>query len=334
MNSINDKVTVIIRSVGERTEQLCQALTLAQGICPANVVIVRESPFSAAMRESFAVGIERGRPWTLCNDADVLLRPGAVAQMVQLAEQQAENTCEIQGYILDKYYGGPRQGGVHLYRTALLPESLASIPAEGLNIRPESHTLEAMKAKGYPWVTVPYWVGLHDFEQYYRDIFRKCFVHAHKHQQSTELFLAIWRDGAADDVDYRVALHGFAAGIAHYDNVRIDTRQEIYQTQFAALQIAEKEELPAGNHSLDAIEHIITTWVELEPYRRHFPTQMGLVALDRKPAQALQSLSARERFSRRQSDVGTVRMLPYLIGWLLRRTGTRIQEWASSQNES
>lgn len=34
MTDLNNKVTIIIRSVGERTEQLCRELILAQGVAP------------------------------------------------------------------------------------------------------------------------------------------------------------------------------------------------------------------------------------------------------------------------------------------------------------
>jgi hypothetical protein len=128
MTNLNDKVTIIIRSVGERTEKLCRELILAKGVFAENVVVVREAPFSAVMRKSFETGIQLGLPWTFCVDADLLLRPGAVEKMLHLGDAQPENVCEIQGYILDKFYGRPRQGGVHLYRTAILPLVLASIP--------------------------------------------------------------------------------------------------------------------------------------------------------------------------------------------------------------
>ena len=76
--SLIDRTSVIIRSAGERTEQLCRKLIIEQGVSPENLVAIKEVPFSAALKKSFQAGIERGLKWTLCNDADVLLRPGAV----------------------------------------------------------------------------------------------------------------------------------------------------------------------------------------------------------------------------------------------------------------
>jgi hypothetical protein len=311
MGSINNQLTIIIRSVQERTEQLCHDLILAQGVDPDIIVIVREAPFSVALRKSFQIGLERGLPWTLCVDADLLLRSGSIQRMLELAKQQPENVCEIQGYILDKFFGGPRPGGVHLYRSSLLSKAVSFMPNDGLDIRPEFQILQIMQSKGYPWVSVPDVVGLHDFEQYYRDIFRKCFVQAHKHEYLTDLFLSIWRKWANNDRDYWVALQGFAAGIAHHEDVRIDTRQVFLQNGFDRLQIKEKAPLASGQLSLDSVENIINSWIEPHLYQEKFPTKMGLIS---EP-------SLKDSFLRQLKRLGFFRIIPYSIGCLLNRIG-------------
>ena len=326
-DNLNDLVSVIIRSAGERTEQLCKNLIIEQGVSPENLCIVKEAPFSAALKITFELGIERDLKWTLCNDADVLLRPGAVENMIVLAEQQNENVCEIEGYILDKFFGGPRNGGVHLYRSSVLLKALEYIPPEGLDIRPEHHTRQALAAIGYPWKTVPYLVGIHDFEQYYKDIFRKCFVHAHKHLNLTELFLSIWREKAACDMDYVVALQGFAKGVEHYGEVFIDSRQEIYQALLSKLQLQEKQALALEKYSLASIEKIINNWVEPNLYRDQYPTKFGLVP-DEK-----QQLTKKQRFLQKVADFGVIMIFPFTIGWFLQATGKQLQDWARSSRK-
>lgn len=271
-----DKATVIIRSVGERTEALCRQLILAQGVPEEAVVVIREAPFSAALRKSYEIGIERDRPWTFCVDADLLLRPGAVARMLEIAISQPSAVCEVQGYILDKFFGGPRLGGVHLYRTEHLSQALRCIPREGVNIRPEYHTLQAMQAAGSPWRTVRYLVGLHDFEQRYADIFRKCFVQAHKHSNFAELFLSVWRAQAAADADFQVALAGFARGIAHWGAVRIDVSDQLYREGLTALELTEKPDLPLETWYPERVEDMIRTWREPAIYWRYFPDRQQL----------------------------------------------------------
>lgn len=320
-----EKVTVVIRSVGERTEAVCRQLILEQGVAEDAVFTIREAPFSQAMRVGFQIGLEQGRPWTFCVDADLLLRPFSVVKMVALAEQQAENVCEVQGYILDKFFGGPRTGGVHLYRTGLLDRVLAAIPAEGVNIRPEYHTLTAMKDAGFPWVKVPELVGLHDFEQRYADIFRKCLVQAHKHAHFTDLFLSIWRAGASDDPDYRVALAGYARGIEHYGEVHIDVRSALFRASVGALGLADKPAMESADWSLDRVEDVINNWTEPEAYRSRFPTRMGLVP------------TVKGRFVllfHRMGNQGISSTFLYALGWLFEGLGRRIQHVAAKLSKS
>lgn len=287
MNPFLDDVTIIIRSTGERTEALCRELIRDQGVAGDQIFIIRESPFSQALVRSYTIGLAEKRRWTFCVDADLLLRPNCVQQMVALAEQQDGRVCEVQGYILDKFFGGPRSGGVHLYRTVHLDKALKLIPEEGVDIRPEHHTLEAMKNDGYPWVSIKYLCGLHDFEQYYKDIFRKCFVQAHKHLELAGIFLPIWRDGAPNDVDFQVALHGFAAGLAHFDDVYIDSRQSVYELAFSKLPVEEKGDMPAQTFSLQRVEEIISGWQEPEIYLKSYPDKMGLHPRSTQPSKGL-----------------------------------------------
>ena len=317
--SVKDRVSIIIRSAGERTEQLCQQLILEQAVPPENLAVVKEAPFSAALKKSFEAGIERGLKWTLCNDADILLRPGAVETMVNLAEQQNEQVCEIQGFVLDKFFGGPRNGGVHMYRTSLLSKALERIPHGGSNVRPEFQTLQGMEALGYPYRTVPYLVGIHDFEQYYRDIFRKCFIHTYKHLEMAELLLSVWREKAKNDMDYVVALHGFANGVEHYGEVSIDSTLETYPTLLSAYHVQEKNELASGSYSLADIEELINNWVEPDLYRQLYPTKFGLLIgqEDKK--------SVNQRIAELKTEIGIYKLIPYAIGSVLQKIGRWLQ---------
>ena len=225
--NLGDRVGVVIRSSGERTETLCRELALAQGIGEDQIAIVREAPFPRALRASYEMGIQLGRPWTLCLDADVLLLPGAIADMVTLADRQASSLFEFAGQVLDKFFGGSRGAGHRLYRTALLSEGVECIPLGHNPIRPEWHTIEVMRSRGHPWRHMTYLAGLHDFEQYNRDIFRQCFAYAHKHQKFTELFLSYWRAERSADQDYEVALREFIAGLQFEGELVIDSRHEI-----------------------------------------------------------------------------------------------------------
>jgi hypothetical protein len=268
--------SIIVRSAGERTIELCEKLILEQGIEKQNIFFVREVPFSAAMKKSFNLGISAGLPWTFCVDADVLLRPGSIDHMVEIASGLDDKVCEIQGMMLDKFFAGPRPGGIHLYRTLLLPEVLKRVPGEGTDIRPEFHTLKRMQAEGFPYAKVPYIVGIHDFEQYNFDIYRKCYVHGLKHIKHAEMLVSIWKDLSVTDDDFKVALKAFSDSIRHTEPAFINSKQDIYNRLFRESGFREKDELDPDAYSLTSIENIINNWIEPEAYMKKFPTRWGL----------------------------------------------------------
>jgi hypothetical protein len=269
-----NSTTIIIRSVGERTEGLCKKLILEQGVHENAINIINEAPFSKAMKVGFEIGIAEKRAWTFCVDADLLLRQGSILKMVQHAEKLPQNVCEIQGFVLDKFFGGPRKGGIHLYRTSLLEKVIKEIPFEGIDIRPETYTLNAMQKNGYPWHTVQELVGLHDFEQSFEDIFRKCFVQAHKHLNLTELFISYWRNRSLLDSDYKIALVGFSEGIKHFGNVRIDKKAAYFLDSMRNLDLILKDDIELNDWDLDRVENIISNWEEPYEYWKYFPTGM------------------------------------------------------------
>src|SRR4051812_46673936 len=96
---LSDQVTIVIRSIGERTEAACIDSVVAQGIDRDAIVLIKQSPFSLALRSGLEAGIAAGRPWTFCIDADVILREGAVASMLAHARRQPETVSMVQGLL-------------------------------------------------------------------------------------------------------------------------------------------------------------------------------------------------------------------------------------------
>ena len=313
-------VTTVIRSVGERTEALCKSIILGQGVPNSNTVIVNETPFSKALDKSFSIGIENDLPWTLCIDADVLLRPNALKQLISVANKQNDRVCEVQGFVLDKFHGGVRYGGPHLYRTSLLKLVKDFIPSEGVSVRPETYALNKMNKNGYPWYSVTLLAGIHDYEQYYRDIFRKCFVYAHKYPDRLENFVSHWRLMLKNDFDYEVALGGLAAGIEYNKNVYIDANRLIYYEKFAEKNIKEKVKLNTDEYSASHIEEIIQGWgkmpenMKIKSIRLNFNGKVVRAASSDK----LYLLKNKAR------HLGFIRVLPWLIGFMMKSIGGRI----------
>lgn len=216
MSSLEKDVAVIIRSVGERTEALCKALVMNQ-VPRANVLLIRERPFGAAVRRTLELGIEKGQRWTLAVDADVLLRRHAIRDLLDWAETEKREFFFANFMVADRFLGEIRCGGAHLYRSSLLREGLrhadCTIDADE---RPESLVRVRMAGAGFPWLQVENLViGLHGFEQSYRDIFRTSFTYALKHPASQiQRCARAWERLMERDEDFRVALAGAKAGMA------------------------------------------------------------------------------------------------------------------------
>ncbi len=328
-------VIVVIRSVGERTEAACREL-LAQQVPKDNIVTVSNAPFSATLADSYRAGIDRELPWTLCIDADVLVGPGVVGKLLEAAAKAEDAVCEMQGYMLDKLFGVRRAGGIHLYRTSLLSKALRLIPREGEDIRPEFYTLNKMAQAGHPWVETPLVVGLHDFEQFHRDIFRKCYVHARKFAAQMHLLVEYWRRMAVQDDDYRVALWGLAAGIVDTGDIRVDVRRDYgFSKWIPAEQWTEKRALEPGQITPGDIEGTLAEWASpgeaLERFAGSWTQEIVHDGASRQVAARTSSLAKAHRMMR---DVGLLRMLPWAMGRTLGKVGHRLERLASHSKGS
>ena len=329
INSLKDRVSIIIRSSGERTEFLCKELVLAQGLPAENITVIKQVPFSRSLYAAYEAGIASDRPWTLCLDADVLLLNNSIQELVRYAENQAPSIFEIRGLVLDKFFGGLRQGGTHLYRTSLLPQALIFIPLEQDQIRPEQHTLDAMKAQGFPWKRMNYLTGIHDFEQYYRDIFRKGFVQAHKHQEYAEIFISYWPEMAGRDFDFTIALKGYIEGLEYQGHVRIDVQQDIYREGFDNLHMIEKPDLQPGSFSLPDIDSLVKNWKEPKSYHKYFNFEM-ISRANERPKYSIRKMNLAEK----RKVLGPIKYKLYLIGWGIEKAGDRIKKLVDKQVES
>ncbi|MCB0429392.1 MAG: hypothetical protein KDD54_04695 [Flavobacteriales bacterium] len=250
-------VSVIIRSVSERTEKQCHEAVCAQ-VPEGHVRIVKERPFSNAVRATYRVGMEMGLKWTIGLDADVILTTRAIRQLVSFANAQPAEVFEVQGRILDKLFCIPKSGGPHAYRTSLLDKAMAFIPEEGSSLRPESAAFVSMKKIGHPFVHGEQVFGVHDFEQYYMDIYRKAFVHAHKFEKFRDVLLKSWKAMAETDPDYQVAIRGFLDGISHKGQVYIN--RDHFETSITRIKgletFQEKQHITDPLHATYA-DHLI-----------------------------------------------------------------------------
>lgn len=236
-------VSIVVRSASERTADLCMA-SLKQALPNSPVHRIEVAPFSAAVKEGWKVGLAQGTQWILCIDADVIVSPEGLRDLISCAERQDSSVFEVQGLILDKFIPVYRPAGNHLYRAALVERAMNLIPEEGTSLRPESDMLKRMSDAGFPWVQCSSVVGLHDYGQLYNDIYRKCFLHARKHAHLLPLVESYWTEKGKTDADFKVALFASTMGRLYEDKVLVDKRflSEEIERGLDFLGLAEKSE--------------------------------------------------------------------------------------------
>lgn len=234
---------VVLRKANERTASAAEKLISSQ--CPPEIglTLIEERPFEKALKACYNAGLDAGREWTVTIDADMLLLPGAIDRLVESAIAMPECNIELEGRVFDKVIGVYRPAGLRIYRTELLDRAMKLIPPYGQVIRPEYETLQAMGRLGYPSRFIPDVLALHDFEQFYFDLYRKSFVHARKHAWLVGSILERCQANIVTDPDFLVILKGLWDGLTTNDTVSID-RQLFVEKGERALQelgLMEKE---------------------------------------------------------------------------------------------
>ncbi|WP_417237084.1 MULTISPECIES: hypothetical protein [Flavobacteriaceae] len=238
----NSNVTVIIRATDERSIEACKQCVLTE-IKESNLHIIKEVPFSKAVQKTFEIGIASNEKWTLAIDADLILLPNAITNMLKAAEKYNDNLYVFQGFILDKFKCGIRQGGPHLYKTENLKIALKLVDDIEMSLRPESDIYKKMSKQGYDIVLEKKIYALHDFFQYYKDIYRKAYFHGIKHK-GWKTLLPKWLDKGSLDFDYRIASIGFLDGYYAEKQVYPSINEfdsKVKYLLFTQLNIEEKE---------------------------------------------------------------------------------------------
>jgi hypothetical protein len=304
-------VIVVIRSVGERTLPLCRALVLRE-VAADRVHVIHEQPFEAALRSCYQIGLASSAEWMITVDADVLPREGAIGALLNAAQRAPARVPQVEGMIHDRLIGDWRAAGHRAYRTKFLHLALNAIPADGTTLRPEWSTLDQLDRLGHPSQQCAVLFGMHDYEQFYRDLYRTGFVHGQKHTHWLADVVPAWRNRLSTDDDLRVALRGFSDGLQAPETARIDARAYVDAAARALLDLGLTEKMPLPDDD--------TT------IRRIAVMQSSLAtAGPRGTATHLERLTVNYR------RLGLARLVPYFAGGLLLELGSRLRNLADTR---
>lgn len=223
---ITEEVLVIVRSSGERTETVCmrrlqeifgkQAVVLIKGIVP----------FSEAVRESFKAALKANKKWALVVDADVLVSDNIVSflESCDVYFRKHKRAFAFGGLLYDKFLLQNRVVGAHLYCTKYISKAMKFIDESSRQLRPETYVKKQMQKRGYDIFICNIVIGIHDFFQYDRDIFRKGILHSKKHAGVDELYI-MWQKLQENDRDYFWICEGVNEGNRlNVEDVIVDMR--------------------------------------------------------------------------------------------------------------
>lgn len=213
-------MNIIVRAIGERTEKECIRRCSLQG----HVSVVREYPFGESIRKTYKLALSFiGQKWIPVIDADVLLNNDCLKQAVQRLQDKSNNIFCWDGHTNDKIMGKNRRAGVHIYNQNLLERGLRFI--DNNHIKPETNVRKKMLQQGFlTYKDQKFIFGLHDYEQYYRDLWRKAICQTKKLAKMTGARPAKWKKLARKDNDFYVIYEAYKWAKKNNPDILIDAR--------------------------------------------------------------------------------------------------------------
>jgi len=171
----------------------------------------------------------------------------------------SKEVFQYEGFLYDGLLFKYRQGGVKVYRANLLPEALSKIPEPGSQIRPETYTQDEMAKAGYSRKRVEIVTGVHDYEQFHKDVYRKCYVHAVKHQKEVLELFPKWNELSKTDKTYDVAAIGAFDGLKLDEKIFLDVEyfEKKYRDAFNLHGIYERGQIAENDITYSYIANIL-----------------------------------------------------------------------------
>lgn len=254
-------VDFVVRSVGERTAELCASLIRCSGCEPA---VLQENTHFKAIEQTYRYGLESRADWVIAVDADVVLSPREVERfMVRLGGLQGGVDVVYPG-VADKLYRMERWAGLQVYRQTAFARLLPMLlEKEGsVQLKVERACIEGLRRSGRGVFFEKCALGLHDFYQYRRDIYRKVYLNCVRNRDMNQSASRLWKRHSAGDPDYDVALLALRDAAREQrplENSVLDFAPAEIRQRLHAIGVEEKGPLDPGEFLRGDIETRIAT---------------------------------------------------------------------------
>ncbi|MGA8262216.1 MAG: hypothetical protein WB783_18580 [Arenicellales bacterium] len=210
--------------------------------------IIRENTHYAAVEKTYEIGLDNGRDWTFSVDADVILEPRMVERVLDDLFSSSEDVRVAHPGVIDKLYRLKRWAGIQIYRTDSLEElrGIFKLKKQQRQLKIEGACISELRGRGRKVAFMKRVVGLHDYYQYYRDLYRKFYLNAIRNQEMNRQAMRLWSYWCRFDDDYRVALAAMEKALEESrdltNSVNDFSREEINET-LDRLNLKEKPEM-------------------------------------------------------------------------------------------
>ena len=169
---------VIILATGERTAEVAEFL--AKKEIQSVVLINDERPFADKLKEAYTYNSSK---WAIISNGDLLIKPGAIKLLYEYAEKHEDEIFAAYG-IIDCKFLGKRYASPKIYKTLFFPALTKSVKD---TIRPEASAIGRLKKEGKKLHEINLLTAIHDYEQYYADIYIKGYVFGVKFYEHTHI---------------------------------------------------------------------------------------------------------------------------------------------------
>ncbi len=243
-----EELEFVIRTVGERTEEVCIELVNQQKEDSEILHVLRENTHVKAVDSTIKIGLRCKAKWFVAIDADMLLTNDGLTKIRSEIRSCSSDVAILHPAVVDKLYRMKRWG-LTVYRQSILSE----LYDEFLEIRKKQHlkiegaAIKALSVKDNRKVVfLRYEVAIHDFYQYYSDLYRKAYLNALRNPGYNRKSAKCWKKLSTSDHDYLVMLKAIQDALGEnreLTNSATDFEQDELDSIIQGLGLKEKSPL-------------------------------------------------------------------------------------------